>query len=363
LKASGGLGQPGLLVDLFDYLVKTTLEGRSPKESEIAIEVFGRAPDFNSTEDATIRVYVHRLRKKMAQAYAEGTATGPQIVLPRGEYRLEMADDRPGTMHASAWRHRLALLLAGGVGGALLGVATLSLLTPVERDPRSAAKEALIWAELTHSSRPTSVVLGDYVIQRPEREPGALLMPVATGSALQKLLPLLSGPESQWGPPRVISMSETTPDRIKLSNIVYVGPLDTMGEIAAPWQSVSHLRHVGPDEWRVASSGAKLDRDRTEIDVASGAHRDYAYIATFPGPSDTRIVIVSGLDGAGIAQAAEIATAPGSIAEIARRIGKARDFEALYDVRAMGTTNVGAALVYASPIKAEGMWSGGQTPP
>lgn len=358
LKASGGLGHSGLLIDLFDYLVKTTLEGRSPKENEIAIEVFGRAPDFNPTEDATIRVSVHRLRKKIAEAYTRGDISGPKIILPRGEYRLELAEPEPSSVSARMRGSPFMPWIAAVVVCALLIAVALSITRSAQKDRWAEIRESGIWREVVHSPRPTSVVLGDYVIKRPYQDRGTLLIPAATGSALQKLLPLLESAESRWGGARVISASETTPDRIKLSNVVYVGPLDAMGEMAAPWQLASHLHPAGQDEWRIEGSRTALRRDRSEIDVASGSHRDFAYIAALPGPNDTRIVIISGFDGAGIAQAAEIATTPQSIAEIARRVGKARDFEVVYDVRAMGNTNVGAALLYARPINAAGMWLG-----
>lgn len=40
-RASGLLGKPGTLSRLFDFLLSRSLEGEAPKETEIALQVFG----------------------------------------------------------------------------------------------------------------------------------------------------------------------------------------------------------------------------------------------------------------------------------------------------------------------------------
>ncbi|MBB6123426.1 helix-turn-helix domain-containing protein [Sphingobium subterraneum] len=357
LRQNGGLGQQGLLVDLFDYLLKTTIEGRSPKESEIAIEVFGRDPAFNPTEDATVRVYIHRLRKKIGDAYVSGQIAGSRVVLPRGEYRLELMREEKGGAPEKPSFKRMGGLVAGVVIGAGLVLLVNLLWSSNAPDRFAEVRQSVVWKLLAGSSRPTSIVLGDYVMPPPGHDYGMLMMPVAGGAALQAILPVLGSMDSKWGDPRLISMSETTPDRIKLSNIVYLGRLDTMGDLAKPWQSVSRLRLSSGNEWYIKGVNIAMNRERTEIEVASSTHRDFAYIATFPGPNDTRVVIIGGVESAGLAQAAEIAISPKFLSELASKVGGAHDFEAVYDVRTMGTTNIGASLLYSGPINARNIWS------
>src|SRR5687767_5090664 len=57
-------------------------------EFNIATEVFGRSPNrFDSTQDAVVRVEVHRLRKKLREIYEQDTRSqGMQISLPPGTY-------------------------------------------------------------------------------------------------------------------------------------------------------------------------------------------------------------------------------------------------------------------------------------
>jgi Malectin domain len=60
-------------------------------EFSIATEVFGRSPqNFDSTEDAVVRVEAHRLRKKLREIYARGQSPhGVQISVPAGSYVLK----------------------------------------------------------------------------------------------------------------------------------------------------------------------------------------------------------------------------------------------------------------------------------
>lgn len=57
------------------------------KEYNIAIDAFGRRPDFNPREDAVVRVEAHRVRRRLKQYYeAEGATHLLQIVIPSGQY-------------------------------------------------------------------------------------------------------------------------------------------------------------------------------------------------------------------------------------------------------------------------------------
>ena len=64
-RASGDLGRSEPLIRLFDFLLERSLVGRVPKEIEIAQEVFGKTADFDVMADASVRVYIHRLRRKL----------------------------------------------------------------------------------------------------------------------------------------------------------------------------------------------------------------------------------------------------------------------------------------------------------
>jgi len=63
--------------------------GTSPKEYQIATEVFGRQQDFDPHVDSMVRVQAGRLRTKLAEYYASEGADDHIIVeLPKGNYAL-----------------------------------------------------------------------------------------------------------------------------------------------------------------------------------------------------------------------------------------------------------------------------------
>src|SRR4051794_12794108 len=89
IRTSGILARSAHLHSLFEYLYRCHISGRTPKELEIAIEGMGREESFDVTQDAVVRVYVHKLRRKLDEFYAhQGKDLTHRLHLPKGEYRL-----------------------------------------------------------------------------------------------------------------------------------------------------------------------------------------------------------------------------------------------------------------------------------
>jgi len=87
IAASGVLGRSRFYVGLLDYLVSCTLDGRAPKEIEIAADVFGRKGNFDPSQDSMVRVYAHNLRQKLQQFYASaGSGEARQLAVPCAEH-------------------------------------------------------------------------------------------------------------------------------------------------------------------------------------------------------------------------------------------------------------------------------------
>src|SRR3989441_9357534 len=79
------------LCKLLRYLAAHSLEhpGASPKEYQIATEVFGRQQDFDPHVDSMVRVQAGRLRTKLGEYYASEGAEDPIMVeLSKGTYAL-----------------------------------------------------------------------------------------------------------------------------------------------------------------------------------------------------------------------------------------------------------------------------------
>lgn len=88
------LGSPGFvrndrMASFLRFVVERHLEGRDQelKESVIAIEVFGRAPDHNPRRDPIVRTEAGRLRARLSEYYVrEGSGDALVIEIPKGGY-------------------------------------------------------------------------------------------------------------------------------------------------------------------------------------------------------------------------------------------------------------------------------------
>lgn len=375
VRASGVLGRSQGLSRLFDYLAEQALAGRPVREADIAADVFGRELDL--TGDASVRVYVHRLRRKLEDFYAGPGQDAPhRLVIPVGEYRLdavETAAPRAPARPARRWAWAAAaaallLVAANGVAWAWLA----RQAAPDRALARAAA--APLWAGLG-KERPVLVVVGDYYIfgdteggETPVRmirafdvnapaDLDVLLMgrpdlqgryvdldtyytPIGATLALRELMPLVRRVAGAPERVRVVTGSQLTPEMLKGSDIVYVGYLSALRLLQAPVFERSRFQ--------VGETYDELVDRRTGRVFVSGAgaaqpgrpNRDYGYLAAFQGPAGNRIVVIAGARDIGVMQAAEIAADPAAAPEQGET-----EFERLYLVEGVGRTNLAATPV------------------
>jgi hypothetical protein len=89
LLASRAFRQSRGLVKLLRYICsKALVDDAEPiTEYTIAVDVLGKLQDFKESKDASVRVEVHRLRKRLAEYYEqEGAHHSIRIVIPTGQY-------------------------------------------------------------------------------------------------------------------------------------------------------------------------------------------------------------------------------------------------------------------------------------
>jgi DNA-binding response OmpR family regulator len=99
LLASEGLAKAATNRRLLSYLAQRATDGaEGPKESQIAIDVFGRNVSFHGGDDSVVRVAMRSLRQKLVEYYA-GPGKHDHLVfdIPKGSYRLQVSASRhPG---------------------------------------------------------------------------------------------------------------------------------------------------------------------------------------------------------------------------------------------------------------------------
>src|SRR5215831_7698041 len=128
--------------NLLKHVVERALEGRSEdlKERNIGVDVFGRAPDYDTNSDHVVRSVAREVRRGLAQYYLdEGRDAEVRIDLLPGSYvpqfrRAEVptAVPKPITPPPAPVARRQSTMLIAGIilGAALVATASFAWLTP-----------------------------------------------------------------------------------------------------------------------------------------------------------------------------------------------------------------------------------------
>jgi len=152
---------------LLNYLVQASLQGITPKEVTIAHEVFNKGADFNPAEDTTVRVHIHKLRKKLDEYYqGEGQADDIRILIPKGHYRVKVVEKikRENAVTSKKINKITVILLVSlslTIGYIILDKRYLEqndqfLETIYFEDP--------IWKQFFGNGYATSIVIGDFLV-------------------------------------------------------------------------------------------------------------------------------------------------------------------------------------------------------
>jgi hypothetical protein len=427
IRATGALGRSQLIQKLFDFLIECSATGRAPKETEVAIEVFGKDAGFDVAQDAMVRVYVHKLRRKLEEYYSAAGRSDPfQLTIPKGAYRIvihdrealpvtDMVADLVGTPVPTAipsvtldaagdaaprrepatTRRWLWPTLAASLVINLLFAGALIWYGQAGRTGNPVLNNPL-WARMLATDRPLLVVLGDYYIfaetdknmevQRLVREfsinsPGDLdqylkLHPEFADryqdmqlnylptSAAYALKDLMPLLAGASSRNRVVLASQLTPQMLKSSNVVYIGYLSGMGMLSDLVFSGSRFDVGESFDVLIDRASGKRYISQAALPVpGEQTYHDFGYFATFAGPSGNQIMIIAGTRDVAVMHTAETVTHPDTLQQLSARSGNQRSFDALYDVFAMDGTNLHGTLLLTGRIDTARIWADEPAPP
>jgi hypothetical protein len=403
IRASGVLGRSSLMQRLFDFLLACSLANRAPKEIEVAMDAFGKGAEFDVSQDAMVRVYVHKLRRKLEEFYAGPGANEPtHLSIPKGEYRFVVEapqvtarepDETPPRAQAARAPRRTWLIAVLAVS-LLINAAVLLIayMRPAEpRDDLAQIRSNSISAPILDDDRNIFVVVGDYYIFgetdetmgvrrlirefeinspqdlenylkiHPEEADRYLdlelaYLPTATAYALRNLMPVLTRANKRV---RVVTMSQLNPAVLKSSDVIYVGYLSGLGRLGNLVFRSSRLQFGDSydeiidrktNKRYVSQAGAPY-RGETQI-------RDYGYFATFAGPEGNHVIVIAGTRDMAAMHMAETVTTARTLETLLASAKGMSGFEALYEVYGMDRLNLDGKLLVAAPLDSERIWSG-----
>lgn len=406
-RASGLLGKPGSLSRLFDFLLARTLAGEAPKEIEIAFDVFGKSPTFDVSQDAVVRVYVHKLRRRLDEFHAKSNdPSAGRLTIPKGEYRIVLEPPpAPSTSAQSpvappqdneppGRRRWVALALVCLIGIVVGGAsAWLALRSQGDADLRSVQTNP-IWAPIIADDVPVTIVVGDYFllgeademgnvsrlvreffinshmdfVEQTELDPEHMkkyrnlnltYLPSGSVFVLQDVMSVL-GRRKQVN---VTLMSSLDVTLLKSTHVIYVGFFSGLGMLSDPVFAASR---VAPGE-----SFDELIDSKTKVTYLSTAmplqgressYRDFAYFSTFQGPTGHRIVVIAGTRDTGLRQMGEILSQRTTLNDLTGRAGNVDQFESLYEVYGVAQASIKAKALFVSPMRNVNIWDVRQAP-
>lgn len=397
--ASGVLGRSRFYSALLEYLVECGQRGHTPKEIEIAAAVFNRGDEFDPSQDSMVRVYAHNLRQKLHQYYAERGGDEPhQITIPKGEYRITLADGpaEPPPIEASApgsgrrWQAALIVTVVASVAAGVVADRFLMSRESEREKGFEAVAASPLWAAVSDDDLPVTIVVGDYYIFgelddigniarmvrefdiNSSRDLDDLFMlypetadryidldmtylPSSTAFAMRDLMDVLNAADKEV---HIMTISKLDPSILRESHIVYVGFLSGLGMLDDFVFSNSELE-VGEtyDELVLRDTGETFVSE-AGLPSDEGSYRDYGLFSTMPGPGENQFVFIAGTRDEGLMETAEAvsdpALVPASVQAVTTEDGDTPSaFELLYQVAGLDRTNLDATIVHSAPLAKE----------
>lgn len=328
---------------LLRYIVEQTLRGHGDeiKERTVGIDVFGRAPDYDTNLDTIVRYTAGEVRKRLALHYHEVDAP-IQISLSVRSYRPEflrlveapalevgfepeepvsvMSPLEHPIVRKVRRRHSLAWVIAA--------VSVCLLLLIGLRSWNAARTDALsrFWSPILDQKAPTIISLGGVVFS-PNSHNGTQVasdpadgnpyLSFENGLAMGRVAALLN---AHGGSYRVQAAAYTTMAQIREDPTVLVGAYNNHWTYRLAEPLRFHFA-PHPDERIVDAQDPKRSwaRDRSK---PFGDSPDYALVARFRNPStDSVVVMIAGLQRFGTDAASQFATSPDLLEDFNRQVG------------------------------------------
>lgn len=379
LRAAGVPGQSGRVRELFDYLAERGPNAEPATQFEIGQAVFGQTEA--DADDATVRVYIHRLRKKLEDHYAANPPPAGQgeLDIPAGIYALRWAKPSAEASPAAPLpAQRKSVLRYWPVFAAMALLAAFLAGLALERGLARSANA--LWQPFIDSDRPILVVVGDYYVfgeidpvrpelsrlirdfridsplelellqeEEPERygfaeDVGLNYLPVSSAYALHEVVPVLAAGGKQV---EVIASSDLEVEMLRRYDVIYLGLLSGMGLIEdfAFRQGQFRLGESYDEIVDEAANRAYISEEARNL-TAPVFYRDYAYVARFEAGGGALVAIVASQRDTGLRGVSPIVTGelPGDLAKVVEDGGA---FEALFQITGQQGADLNERLIVA----------------
>ncbi|MDO8908706.1 MAG: hypothetical protein Q7W55_09420 [Pseudohongiella sp.] len=390
---SGVLGRSAVYINLLDYLLQCSRDGRQPKEFEIAVDVLNRDSSFDVARDSVVRVYIHQLRKRL-DTYFDTVEPDASVRfhIPKGQYTVVAIANTPHVIN-----HAVDAVVVRRPYLLYALVATLLLVnlwqwfnkSPIKDDIANTLEHPM-WAAMQDDDIPVLIVMGDYYIfgelddsgrvsrmvrdfminsrqdlvnlfmqdaslQDYFRDLDMTYMPEGSASALLQIAPLVKAMGKRVN---VTMMSRLSTSDLRSNHIIYIGYISAMDKLnnlyfaasgLIPGRSFDEIYNKETGVYYTSNAG---------LPEQGQPFRDLALVASWPAANGNQFVLLSGTRDAGLMHAALVAgEAERLMALDAKGTTQGHSFEALYEVYGIDRMNFDANLLYQRAINPDQIWA------
>ncbi|MCL6463827.1 MAG: hypothetical protein K6T49_04825 [Acidobacterium ailaaui] len=352
------------------FVTQQTLAGETEllKERTLGIEIFGRAPDYDTSSDPIVRVTAAEIRKRIAQYYQEpGHEEEVRVLLPAGSYvpQFQWVQKTGEAQHTEPERHdapaaegqasperrdvrQVSRWTAGIVLASLLAFAAGLLWRAEQHSPLD-----VFWGPVLHSQDPVLLCIADQnqysvIALRDATDPSrqSLLKDNLSAvvmddvSAIVKIAGLMQANGRKYS-----LKGEGTTELSDLRNgpTVFIGAFDNAWTLRLTQSLRYHFgNNAEMTKFWIADAASKQPPvwlvDRTQQE-ATNNYRDYAIVARFLDTTTGKLAIVAaGIARGGTIAAGEFLTTPAYLNALAKGFsaGSSQNMEIVLSTEIIG---------------------------
>jgi hypothetical protein len=353
-------------------------------EQQIGIQVFQRAPGFNSSEDSIVRSQARLLRLKLAAYFRAEGASEPLIIeIPKGHYlpvflpspharfagespdeeAEEVNDDPSGRTRVDETRRQRGWLTVAGAGLALLLCLALMVMFRWQGRATVVRPVRQLWAPFLMGDPPlviysNALFVGDakngmrYAAGDDSDAHSTGLVDSYTGIGELISVHELTEMFDRQGAEFLLKRSPlVTWDEARSRNLIFIGSVAENGSLKLLPSTQDFTLTATADAAGVINHHPRPGEPQIYLRPEHPLTKDYAVIALLPGVQpDHKMFVFSGLTTLGTQAAVEYALEPKTAGELMRQVSSGRgkevhNFEALLEVNIRGGVPLQPQLV------------------
>jgi len=369
---------------LLKYLVEASLHNKDLDEMTIAAEFFGKNSNFDPLEDATIRVYISQIRKKLANYYlTQGKEDKIQIDIPKGHYAVRFC--AKNERHSDTNKNRLTKLIFP-VLTLFLSLIIIFLWIKYDRLNKKVEfipKNNPIWGEYLNDNSPTLVILGDYFfmyeVTDDDKPRFNVRDPLINSledfqelyeknpNEMENLKPLehtYLRPSVLWGfleiQPVLRSLkstflikqaSEIVWDDISSHNVIFIGTFKQMYILKTFLEKVNAKFSIYPNYLSLYDKNEKVIQQFTSLlNPETRQYTDVCLLAKISGPNNNTIMLITGFHEGGVIHGIKAISNPDFPKTILKDYGKelksTLNFRSVIKVEGFRETELSSKIEY-----------------